>query len=88
MVPAHLEKGVGVYGRREHHGYLVEELHVVAQRHVEEPRARPDQQVAHVGQRVPAWAEGGRLCYMSFTKLNKELSDHSVTRRRGHLQIT
>ena len=64
MVPAHLEKGVGVYGRREHHGYLVEELHVVAQRHVEEPRARPDQQVAHVGQRVPAWAEGARLCYI------------------------
>ena len=44
-------------GCGEHHGDLVEELHIVAERHVEEPRPRPHQQVAQVGQGVPVNGE-------------------------------
>ena len=44
-------------GGRQHHGDLVEELHVVAERHVEEPRTRPHQQVTHVRQGVPVKGE-------------------------------
>ena len=45
-------------GGGQHHGDLVEELHVVAEGHVEEPGPRAHQQVAHVGQGVPV--RGGR----------------------------
>ena len=45
-------------GGGQHHGDLVEELHVVAEGHVEEPGPRAHQQVTHVGQGVPV--RGGR----------------------------
>ena len=55
---AYLQERVGVDGGGQHHGDLVEELHVVAEGHVEEPGPRAHQQVAHVGQGVPV--RGGR----------------------------
>ena len=54
---AYLQERVGVDGGGQHHGDLVEKLHVVAERHVEEPRSRPDQKVAHVRQDVPVEGE-------------------------------